>query len=108
MIQSTAQFKKGVDYQALEPVCKIAVNQLVPVFNKFGYGLTVTSTTDGKHSRSSLHYLGLAFDIRSREIKSANLGQLITAMKQKLQALDRRFQVIVESNHLHVEFDRRA
>lgn len=30
----------------------------------FGFQLTVTATTEGKHSKGSKHYKGLAFDMR--------------------------------------------
>jgi hypothetical protein len=99
--------KKGVDYQALLPVCKVAANQLKSIFLDFGYDMVLTSTTEGEHSARSLHYHGLAFDVRSRTIRDDDLQPLIKRIQQRLSVLDKRFQLVIEGNHFHIEFDRR-
>lgn len=64
----------------------------------------VTSATSGVHGVGSLHYLGLAFDLRTKDLS------LVTAqyLKDKIKAaLGDEFDVILETNppHLHVEYD---
>lgn len=72
------------------------------VFRDFGYTATITSGRDGKHMTGSLHYSGQAFDFRSRDIASADLHHLVATLAE---ALGKEFDVVLESDHIHVEFD---
>lgn len=61
----------------------------------------VTSLLDGVHGPNSLHYVGLAMDLRTRHLKDP---ELVNALARRLQdELGRMYQVIVERDHIHLE-----
>lgn len=78
--------------------------------------LTVTSATDGKHSKNSLHYSGRAIDLRFWDYVQkwtetptgweAELDpkyyQLIRTLREELGG---EYDVVIEGDHLHVEWD---
>lgn len=70
--------------------------------------LTITSVMDGRHSKNSLHHEGKAFDSRTWEDNKGN--QLPDSRKQRLAELYRNvlgpdWDVVVESTHIHCEYD---
>lgn len=79
-----------------------ARNIIANVWQSFGYTLTVTSGTDSTHSASSLHYSGLAEDYRTRDIPSAQLSSMIALVRAQLGS---SYDVILEVDHVHVEYD---
>lgn len=71
-------------------------------------GAFITSGTDGVHRDDSKHYLGLAVDLRTRDLTSGEVTRLTTALRRRLNGnglLNRPYQVIVEGTHIHVEYD---
>lgn len=68
---------------------------------------TITSIEDGQHRPNSLHYRGLAFDIRLNDVPP----QMHEAIRREVQQLaGPAYDVIHEyhatdRDHLHVEFD---
>ena len=62
----------------------------------------ITSLLDGKHSETSLHYTGCAFDCRIYE-ESIN-ESIVKDLKHKL---NHHYDVVLEGNHIHVEFQPR-
>ena len=62
----------------------------------------ITSGRDGTHRPDSLHYSGNAVDIRSRDLSVEKKYLLASALKT---ALGIRFDVIVEHDHIHIEYD---
>jgi hypothetical protein len=74
-----------------------------PIFVAAGQELVITSGTDSKHMEKSLHYAGRALDFRTRDLKDL---PAVTAVAQSLKgALDRAYDVVVEKDHIHVEYD---
>ena len=67
------------------------------------YGvLTVTSQADGTHKENSLHYKGRAWDLRTRYM----LEEDKKTWKSNLEiALGDSWQVILEKDHMHIEYD---
>lgn len=61
----------------------------------------ITSCVDSMHSFTSLHYAGCALDFRTRDMNNTEQKMFYASMKE---ALGMQFDVILESNHLHVEF----
>ena len=86
----------------------LALLQCEKIYNKYGYPLIVTSTTDGIHSIGSLHYRGLGLDIRTRHLPIDLLEVIHTKIKLRLASLSTSFQVILESTHIHIEFDQKV
>lgn len=62
----------------------------------------VTSGSEGQHMAGSLHYVGKAVDLRTRDLSSLQVVQLIASLRAWL---GEDFDVIDESNHIHVEYD---
>jgi hypothetical protein len=61
----------------------------------------ITSLLDGTHGPNSLHYVGLAMDVRTRHLKDPDL---VTPLAVRLQEeLGRMYQVIAEKDHIHLE-----
>lgn len=71
------------------------------VFKKYGSELVITSAKDGKHRPDSLHYKGLALDLRTWHV-SGREGQVVADLQR---ALGDEYDVVAESDHVHVEFD---
>lgn len=79
------------------------------LFVKLGFEFTITSVSDGKHSVASLHYIGNAFDIRTRHLpESVNRGLIVNQLKSLLTS---DYDVVYEHNtanpeneHIHVEY----
>ncbi len=93
-------FKQGVSIAGLRPEALAGMFIADSVFNNIQVSLVITSACDGSHSPGSLHYVGLAFDIRSR-----NLENLLDSTVRTLrEALGAEFDVVVEEDHIHIEF----
>lgn len=93
--------KKGVKLHPAT-VWSVAMPIIFQIYTDFGVTPVITSGMDGKHMPGSLHFGGLAFDFRTRHVGAAELPQLVA---QITEALGDEFDVVLESDHLHVEFD---
>jgi len=65
--------------------------------------LTVTSMVDGQHKKGSLHYLGAAVDLRTSDLSPDAARFWASEVMITLDPFG--FDVILESDHLHIEFD---
>lgn len=79
------------------------------VFAEFYRRFTITAIADGKHMTGSKHYQGNAFDVRSRD-EGPGYEQWSDDEKRMLAQTCRNrlgsdYDVVVEGNHFHVEFD---
>lgn len=61
----------------------------------------ITSGTDGKHSAKSLHYVGFAFDVRTRDMDEHTVDEVMVACRS---ALNREWDIVDEGDHMHFEF----
>lgn len=64
----------------------------------------ITSANDRKHMTGSLHYEDLAWDLRSNNIPDA--GKVEEIARTLRVDLGSDWDVVVEKDHIHVEFDR--
>lgn len=64
------------------------------------YEITITSGNDGKHSKHSLHYKNKAIDIRTRDME-----QKEKVWRRIKYTLGRDYDVILEDDHIHIEYD---
>lgn len=104
--------KQGVDLTGVRPEIVLAMSVAAGVYDTHARAdCIITSVNDGRHSRTSRHYVGLACDIRTK-----NLPDLATKRKIREQlalALGYQFDVVLEyldthNEHIHVEFDPKS
>lgn len=101
------EIKDGVTGE-LQPVMDSALTAVKQVWAARRLGTPViTSIMDGQHQAGSLHYLGLAFDVRLNNIPA----EQHESIREEVAALaGTAFDVVHEyhlqpADHLHVEFD---
>ena len=96
------KLKRGVRVRGVRPETVLAMMIAESILSERHIEFTITSCTEGKHSRGSLHYSGGAFDMRSRDMSSQL--QKIRIVDDLKEALGIDFDVVLEKTHIHVEF----
>ena len=66
-----------------------------------GLEITITSGNDGKHMKGSKHYTYEALDFRTRDLSKTNVTKVMTMLRGRLGP---HYDVILEHDHLHVEY----
>lgn len=98
------KLKRGVDQSDVKHQIWFAIGFVDAVTQALDLGeAVVTSLRDGTHSVNSLHYKGLAADFRTRDFTPEAQKALQAAVHEGLNP--RGYDVLLESDHLHVEFD---
>lgn len=62
----------------------------------------ITSANDKVHARGSRHYTDEALDLRTRDLKADQIQSWAKIIKRRL---GKGFDVVIESDHIHVEWD---
>lgn len=83
-------------------VWAVAIPVIFEVFRGFEVTPVITSGIDGHHMPGSLHYVGQAFDFRTRHVPAGDQAALVAHLKD---ALGEEFDVVLESSHVHIEWD---
>lgn len=94
--------KPGVTARGIQPELLLALLALDGIYQHAGYPLVITALTDGKHMEGSLHYKGRAADFRTRDIPIPVVNLII---KNTKDALGGDYDIVLESDHGHLEFD---
>ncbi len=95
--------KAGVKVAGMRPEILLGAVAAERVFEKAGFECTITSCVDGQHMAGSLHAKGAAIDLRTRHVPHAiELRQIVDRIKECLGA---EYDVVVETDHLHIEYD---
>jgi len=95
------ELKPGVTCFGIRPETVLGIMIADSVYCKHGLEMIVTSIIDGKHGFGSLHFSGGAFDTRIWNMDK----QLLDIMKVGLKtALGKEFDVVLEKDHFHIEF----
>ena len=95
--------KPGVDLRGLTPQMAVAFSIAQNIFReKAGASCVITSGSDGTHGPNSLHYKGKALDLRTNNLRPEQVHPVYATLKIALGA---QFDVVLEEDHLHVEFD---
>ena len=103
-------FEAGVAVEGIRAEAVVGLLVAGQAFAAEGVDCVVTSATDGGHKVDSLHYRGLAFDLRTHHVHPDVKPRLLTRLRDALAPLG--FEVLFESagqpgEHAHVEFDPR-
>jgi len=80
-------------------------NILLVVSNAYarvGLDTVITSGNDATHKKGSLHYKDRALDFRTRTIPQERVAGLVKEIKIFLGP---QYDVVLEKDHLHVEYD---
>lgn len=75
---------------------------------KSGFEMTITSGTEGRHGERSKHYIGQAVDFRTRDLIWETPDwdyDMRSEFAEHMKKLGRDYDVVLETDHLHVEFD---
>ena len=91
--------KAGVDISRLNREIRRSLPIVAAVFDSHHEELTITSTYEGNHGEGSLHYSNDAYDIRE---PLENPAYMVMQIKP---ALGHAFDVVLESDHIHIEYD---
>lgn len=95
--------KAGVDLRGISPQMAIAYTIATFVYStKTGNRCVITSGSDGKHGPNSLHYKGMALDLRTSNLRADQVHPVYLLLKE---SLGEQFDTVLESDHIHVEFD---
>ena len=106
-----AAIKAGADVRFLRPEITDKlwnIEQIVRYHAPPGYDFVITSGSDGRHSRNSLHYSDMAVDIRTRLSTPGSFfaEEIQLRIKSDLEKyLGPDYDVVIESSHLHLEYD---
>jgi len=99
--------KPGIKIYGIKPEILLGLIIIERVFDSLNIPCVVTSPANNSEAHSStnsLHYTGQAIDIRlpSRYNPSAGLDKSVTDSIRNV--LGEEFDVVLESNHIHVEY----
>ena len=96
------KLKQGVVIAGLDIKMRPALMYADAIWASYGQELVITSGLDGVHSSSSLHYYGLALDFRIHYFSDE---EALAVSHELRECLGFDFDVILESTHIHVEYD---
>lgn len=91
--------KLGVSIHRLRRPCRRSLAKVDRVFRRQGFEAVITSTFEGNHGPSSLHYSDEAYDLR----KPAAPPTFVLAKLK--ESLGPDFDVVDERDHFHIEYD---
>ena len=102
---SSFSFKHDVLIKRVHPEMVYAWGVVAQLSAEWGINTVVTSVSDGVHSANSKHYCDpcQATDFRTWYLPSEQEKRRFARELQRLLGKD--FDVVLESTHLHVEYD---
>ncbi len=96
------KLKHNVKLQGLQPQIMMAVIVANDIYNQHDKELVITSVNDSKHGENSIHYKGNAIDLRTRYFGNQ---EKIEVYREIQSRLGYDFDVVLENDHIHVEYD---
>lgn len=97
----TVTLKPGCRVAGLRPEMLLGLIIAEQVFTGHGASLVVTEATGGKHKLGSLHFVGLAADLRTRGVPVLTVQEIAADLRS---ILGPQYDVVVEADHVHLEF----
>lgn len=70
--------------------------------NVAGRDAIVTFTTNGTHSAGSFHYEGNAIDLRTKDLTTSQINEIVEDLVEKLGD---EYDIVNEGDHIHIEYD---
>jgi hypothetical protein len=98
----SVRLKPGVRLYGMRPEIAVGMSMASSVYESHGLDMVVTSVADGTHNRKSLHYKGLAFDVRTRNMDVVQQNAVVTDLERVMPT---GWDIVLESDHIHVEYD---
>ena len=92
--------KLGVSIEKLGREIRRALDPVDTLYHAGGEEVVITSTFEGDHKAGSLHYSNDAFDIRMPK----KPGEVAQELRRRL---GKDFDVVLELDHIHVEYDKK-
>ena len=96
------KYKEGVSPVGLHWRIRRVLKVADSLWKKAGHELVVTAACEDGHSEWSWHPYGCAVDLRTRDIPSLVVGDLVIDLRNVLRA---PYQIIHHDTHLHIEYD---
>lgn len=98
--------KAGVKLAGTQPEILLALMVIHSIMDSLHLPCIVTSGHDTNlHKSNSLHYKGLALDIRLPSFYNPSPNLDSSVVESIKNALGSEYDVVLETNHIHVEFD---
>ena len=95
------QIKPDVRVHGISTEILLAAMVVESVLKTYPYSCMITSGIEGQHSNGSRHYIGNALDFRTNHIPQNLLSQVVSQIKA---GLTQDYDVVLENDHLHIEF----
>ena len=92
---------RGAKVNGIQPEMVLAFLIASSLYDNYVVKCVMTEATGGKHSEGSLHYVGLAIDLRTRDM-TEKMAEVI--VKKVKEALGDQYDVVLEKDHIHIEF----
>ena len=109
------RLKTGVSLSGLSVQALLAMRIAEGVYEQHERTLWITSVNDSKHSQTSLHYSGNAFDVRTWNLEDVDEAKMVHCEIKEALGID--FDVIYEhdhrnkesgnNSHIHIEYQPR-
>ena len=96
------QIKAGVNIQGIDIKVRPILIIADKLWSTYGQELVITAGLDGTHSAGSLHYYGLAVDMRTRYFDKATKIKIALELRRRLGY---NYDVVLHSSHIHAEYD---
>ncbi len=94
--------KEGVALAGMQPETMLAILIAADICVRQQVNFVITSVKEGKHGKGSKHYTGHAFDMRTRHMAFSQRDEIVTDLRVHL---GNSYDVVLESDHIHIEFD---
>ena len=94
----------GVRVQGIKPEMLVVLMVAEGVYREHDANCVVTSCVDSAHGTKSLHPFGYAVDLRTWNVPEKQAGAVAGKIKARLSV---EYDVVLEDDHIHVEFDPR-
>lgn len=101
-MSASMRLKPDISIAGVKPETVIGMMVAQSVCATMGYEFCITSVAEGKHRADSRHYMGLAFDMRTRHMKPNDVAIFRDELARRLGP---DWDVVIEATHLHIEFD---